>query len=94
MVNVCGDVGGHDPGGRLGENPGLGDGAGPLGDIAQRVHAGKAGREVALVDRDPAIGRKPEMCDYFRRAVEGDPDEQVVWHAPATRQPGRALASV
>ena len=69
------------PGGGLGEHTGLCDRR--ACDIAQRVDIWEPGAEVALVDGHPPINREPGILNHFRHAVDGDPNEQVVWHASA-----------
>src|SRR5437588_9678236 len=48
---------GYDQRGRLGEDPGLGDGSWSCADVAEGVHVGEPGPEVGLVDGHPAVYR-------------------------------------
>lgn len=63
-------------------------------DIAERVDIWELGRKVGVVHGHPPLNREPGILNHFRHAVNGDPDEQVVWHASAAREPGLSAASV
>ena len=80
------DVVGDDDRGRLGEDPGLGDGSGAGADVADRVDAGELGLEIRLVDWDPAVDREAGGREWIGRAVLRDADEQVVGERLAARE--------
>src|SRR5829696_3297442 len=63
------DVVGDDDRGRLGEDPGLGDGPGARADVADRIDAGELGPEIRLVDRDPAVDRQARSREWIGCAV-------------------------
>lgn len=84
------DVVGDDARGRLGEDPGLGDGAGAGADVPERVDALELGPEVGLVDGHPAVDREARRRERVGRPMDRDADEEVVGQRPAARELRRA----
>src|SRR5919198_3316934 len=84
------NVVGHDKRGRLGEDPGLGDGAGTGTDVAEGVDLRELGPEVGLVDGYPAVDGEARGGERVGRPMDRDADEKVVWQRAAARELRRA----
>ena len=91
-VEARGDVVGHDLRGALREHAGLGHRQ--RGDVADGVDVRETGRKVSPLYGHPVTVCEPGIEDHLRRAVYGDPDEQVVRKALAIGDARLVLSSV
>ncbi len=80
-VEGGGDVVGDDPCGRLGEHSCLRHRK--AREVADRVHAGKARRQVRAVHRHPPVDRQPGALDHLWHAMDRNADEEVIRDRPA-----------